>query len=441
MLKRLRIKFIFVAMCAITLVLVVIVGTINVHNYLDINRSADRMLDLLGANGGTFPSRPDTAQPSQTPGEDLPAPSDRIDLIDPSDQTAPNDQNKPHVPGEMSPEAPYETRFFSVTFDSSGQVLRVDVDKIAAIDRQEATERATMLMEKGKTGGFDGNYKYLAVTTENDDGAGTMYLFLDCTRARETFFEFLRASLVISLAGLVVVFGLLIVFSHIIMRPFARMEQEQKRFITDAGHELKTPLTVIGAACEILEYNTGENEWINTIRAQTGRLSELTEKLVFLARMDEDRTRPVMTDFSLSEVAAQTAESYEALAQSTGKSFRCDIAPNLSLHGDMSMIRKMISLLLDNAFKYSDAAGNIVFSVTGGAKSCKIAVSNTTDQLPTGDLNLLFERFYRPDSARNSAAGGHGIGLAVVKSVAEAHRGHVSVATSGDSRITFTVTL
>ena len=139
---------------------------------------------------------------------------------------------------------------------------------------------------------------------------------------------------------------------------------------------MKTPLTVINASCEILEYNTGENEWTDAIKEQVGHLTELTNKLVFLSRMDEDNKKYIMTDFSLSEVAEEAVRPFYSVAKADGKSLECNIEPNLSCHGDMGMIKELFSLLLDNAIKYSDEEGNIKLSVTANGKTGKIESIN-----------------------------------------------------------------
>lgn len=428
MLKKLRIKFIIVAMCTTSFVLLSIITFINIHNYTEINRTADKTLELLKANDGKFPIHSGMS--------DLPPRSDD----DKGKDKNKNDMKKPQS-GWMSPELPYETRFFTVTVDKEdGDADEINIDKIAAIDEDDAEDYTEMLFAEGKYSGFIGNYKYLAFDIDHDE---MMYIFLDCTKDIDTFREFLQASILISAAGLVVVFILVVIFSGIIMRPFAKMYQKQKQFITDANHELKTPLTVISASCEILEYNTGENEWTNAIKEQVGRLTELTNKLVFLSRMDEENRKYTMTDFSLSEVAEEAIKPYYPLAETAGRSLNCKIAPGLSLCGDMSMIKELLTLIFDNAIKYSSDGSEICAELvpTGSGKSSRLTVSNDTDGVPKGDLDVIFERFYRLDKSRNSETGGHGIGLSVARSIVEIHHGKISAYSPDGKKFILTVTL
>lgn len=429
MLKKLRVKFIAVTLSVTALVLLTIIGFINIHNYNDIVANADLTLHMLQSNGGRFPTRqPQVKQPPE--GETKPPETE-------SEMSMKPDIWQDHL-RRMSPEAPFETRFFTVTMDDSGNIIKTDIDKIAAVDDEKAGEYALTIYDNGNECGFCDNYRYINGTLSDGNG---LYIFLDCTKSLNQFHEFLRASILISVSGLAVVSLLVIIFSGVVMKPFAELHQKQKQFITDANHELKTPLTVINASCEILEYNTGENEWTDAIKEQVSHLTELTNKLVLLSRMDEDNKKYIMTDFSLSEVAEEAVRPFYSVAKADGKSLECNIEPNLSCHGDMGMIKELFSLLLDNAIKYSDAEGNIKLSVTANGKTGKIVVSNTTDGVPKGNLDVLFERFYRLDKSRNSNTGGHGVGLSVAKSIVTLHKGKITAFSPDGRNIVFTATV
>ena len=429
MLKKLRVKFIAVTLSVTALVLLTIIGFINIHNYNDIVANADLTLRMLQSNGGRFPTRqPQDKQPPE--GETKPPEAESEMSMKPDIWQ--DDLRR------MSPEAPFETRFFSVTMDDSGNIIKTDIDKIAAVDDEKAGEYALAIYDNGNECGFCDNYRYIKGASSDGNG---LYIFLDCTKSLDQFHEFLRAGILISVSGLAVVSLLVIIFSGVVMKPFAELHQKQKRFITDANHELKTPLTVINASCEILEYNTGENEWTDAIKEQVGHLTELTNKLVFLSRMDEDNKKYIMTDFSLSEVAEEAVRPFYSVAKADGKSLECNIEPNLSCHGDMGMIKELFSLLLDNAIKYSDAEGNIKLSVTANGKTGKIVVSNTTDGVPKGNLDVLFERFYRLDKSRNSNTGGHGVGLSVAKSIVTLHKGKITAFSPDGRNVVFTATV
>ena len=421
MIKKLRIKFIAVAMVATMVVLVAIIGGINVNNWVRITKNASQTLTMLVENGGEFPNEP--------PKKDAP---------DGNKDGAPDSQQDvSHAPDGMSPEAPYETRYFTVTLASDGSVIATDTDSIAAIDQAKAQEYATSLFDAGKNKGKTDNYRYVATTLDNGK---TMYVFLDCTRDFNNFYDFLKASCLISLAGYVLVFVLVVLLSGAVMKPVAETYKKQKQFITDANHELKTPLTVIGADCDLMEYTYGESEWTKGIKEQVAKLTELTNKLVFLSRTDEEG-RVAMSEFSLSEVAQDAVAPYVSVCESKSKKFDFDIEDGVSCVGDVKRTKELLELLLDNAVKYSDDEGNIRFSLTHSGKGGKIIVFNTTNGVPQGNLDILFERFYRLDSSRNSDTGGHGIGLSVAKAIVEQQKGKITANSSDGKKIVFTVLL
>lgn len=460
MIKTLQRKFIAIAMCSVVFVLATIIGSINIINYVNINQTIDARLDILAENGGGFPSgrwenngfdpefRPNEDNPE--PAENIAPPSDKMAVpptagsIQPDDGMLPDwnfDRNK-HFRTGLSAETPFDTRYFTVTLDSEGTVTSINTGNIAAVSESKAQEYAQNLFAKGKSEGFINNYKYRVIYGTNSDfKAFTMYIFLDCEREMNTFESFLFASIAISLTGILLVFLLVVIFSRIIVKPVAESYEKQKRFITDASHELKTPLTVIDANTEVLEMEQGENEWTESIHNQTRRLAQLTEKLVFLSRMDEESTHLTMLVFSLSDAVEEAAHPFSAVAAAQQKSFQCSIEPNLTYCGDEASLRQLVSLLLDNAMKYSTENGEIRLTLSSSGKNRILTVWNTADGLTPGKQDILFERFYRPDNSRNLTTGGHGIGLSVVKAIVTAHKGRITAKSEDGKSIAFTVTI
>lgn len=407
MIKSLRRKFIAITMCSVVVVLGIIMAIINITNYYDINKHADELLNVLVENKGEFPK-----------------PDDKI-------------HSKKTLFQNMSPEAPFETRYFSVVLRDNQEVVSVNTGRIAAISTETAAKYAIELQSTGKASGFLNNYKYRVVSIDDTE----MYVFLDCTREFSTFYSFLLTSCLVAIFGILSVFVLVVFFSKIVIKPVAESYEKQKRFITDASHEIKTPLTIIGASTEVLELETGENEWTRSIKNQIKRLSSLTEKLVFLSRMDEESTKLQMTDFSLSDAVLETAQPFEAVATAQGKTLCFEIEKQVSYYGEKDLIKQLISLLLDNSLKYSDENGQIFLNLKTVGKSVEISVANMTSQIEKDKLDVLFERFYRPDASRNSQTGGHGIGLSVAKSIVNVHKGKISVRSEDGKSIVFTVIL
>lgn len=403
MIRKLRTRLVLASMLSLIAVLGVIMGGLNLMNYQRIVRDSDGVLALLGENGGKFP---------------------RIDD---------NYKWPERGPRYRSRELPFEMRYFSVLLDGDGNVLDTRTDRIAAVGAEAARDYARAVFESGGTKGFQGIYRYL----RRDEAEGVRIIFLDCGRLLTQFHSVLGRSVLISAIGLAAVFLLIALLSARIVRPIARSYEKQRRFISDAGHEIRTPITIIDADAEILEMDLGDNEWLSDIRQQTARLAELTNDLIFLSRMEEQE-QATMIEFPLSDVVSETAASFQALALTRGKTFVMDVAPMLSMVGNEKQIGQLVSILLDNAIKYSDEAGEIRLSLKKQNKSIRLAVENTVEAISKEVMDNMFERFYRGDASRNSGTKGYGIGLSIAKAVVEAHRGKITAGSADGRKVTIT---
>ena len=422
--RRLRRKFILVAMGAVTVVLTLIIAGINVVNYSHVCKMADARLDyiLAGKDGIDWGDEP----------KDDPA-----NGKDAGDSQA--GVRIRHFEG-MTAESPFDTRYFTVSI-AGGQVTDVNTARIAAVGAKRAARIAAGLYSKGWTSGFSGNYRY-TVTVQDDE---TTYVFVDCSRELASFHSFLSASVAISCIGWLAVLAIVTGASGAVIRPMVESYSKQKRFITDASHEIKTPLAVIDAANEVQEIESGESEWTQSIHEQVARLTVLTERLVFLARMDEGSAGFTMTSIDLSEAVGKAAAPFESVAVSRGKRLSMSIASGVRAHADAAAVAQVVELLLDNATRYASEDSVIELSLRAvsrgqGKGAAELVVSNAVDELPEGDLDRLFDRFYRADVSRSSKTGGSGVGLSVVRAIAEAHGGSASVC-GHSNQITFTVRL
>lgn len=412
MIKKLRLKLIAVSMLSLFAVLSVIVGAVNIFNYRSIVSEADSTLYLLAQNNGRFPTRG-------------------------SGGTEHFFDRNPQEMRPISPELPFESRFFWVTVGESENIISADTEHIAAVDAEEAAEYGLRALRSGRESGFADNYRFLK---SSSDGV-TRIIFLDCTRGLTTFRTFLLTSCAISLLGIAAVFVLIFLLSGRIVRPISDSYEKQKQFITDAGHEIKTPITIIDADAEVLEMEMGENEWLSDIRKQTRRLADLTGDLIYLSRMQEDSLKLSFIDFPLSDVMSETAQSFQLLSRSRGKEFVSQIEPDISFRGDEKSIRQLASTLLDNALKYSPENGIIGFFLGKNGKNIILSVTNSVTELPQGDLNRLFDRFYRADPSRSTQTGGYGIGLSIAKAITEAHKGKITAFSQDTESLTITALL
>lgn len=441
MFKQIRKKFIAIAMASTAAVLIIIIGAINIANYINVNETLDARLDLIAGNGGTFPDLSQESPDGNSPTDMAPASGDTefvpdTEMVPPDNGPAngiPNDFDMNHI----SKESQFDTRYFTVEINQNGEVTTINTGKIASVTTTEASDYALEIYDKGSSKGFIDDYKYLVVSQDDS----SLYIFLNCERELRTLRYFIFASVGTSLVGLIIVFLLICIFSGKILKPVSESYEKQKRFITDASHEIKTPLTVIDANTEIIEMTSGENEWTASIKKQVKRLAGLTEHLVFLARMDEEATKLEMADFNLSDALIDTAEPFKNVALSKNKTLELDITDNVTLKGDEKNIRQMTSLLLDNAIKYSSENGFIKLSLKVKGRNRILTFYNTAEGIETGNLDKYFDRFYRPDSSRNSKTGGSGIGLSVVQSIVKAHNGKINAKSTDGSSFIITIIL
>ncbi len=422
--RRLRRKFILVAMGAVTAVLTLIIAAINIVNYSHVCKMADARLGYILADKGSI-DWGDESKDDPANGKDAGDSQAGVRIR--------------HFEG-MTAESPFDTRYFTVSI-AGGQVTDVNTARIAAVGAKRAASIAAKLHSKGWVSGFSGNYRY---TTDVQDDE-TTYVFVDCSRELTSFHSFLSASVAISCIGWLAVLAIVAGASGAVIRPMVESYSKQKRFITDASHEIKTPLAVIDAANEVQEIESGESEWTQSIHEQVARLTALTERLVFLARMDEGSAGFTMTSIDLSEAVDKAAAPFESVAVSRGKRLSTSIASGVRAHADAAAVAQVVELLLDNATRYASEGSVIELSLRAvsrgaGKGSAELVVSNAVDELPEGDLDRLFDRFYRADVSRSSKTGGSGVGLSVVRAIAEAHGGSASVCGHGN-QITFTVRL
>ncbi len=405
MIKKLRFKLIFVSMLSLLIVLITIEGMIGVMNYRKVVLDADQILEILSDHAGRFP-------------ENFPL-------------------KKGHDRPGMSPELPYESRYFSVLFDEEGNERSVDIGKVAAIDREEASAYARKVWSGQKEKGFMGNYRYMVTRTE----AGVRITFLDCRRQQDMFQNLLVNALWISLAGLGAVLLLIIYLSSRIIKPFSDNYEKQKHFITDAGHELRTPLTIIQADTEILEMDCGEeNEWLADIRKQTKRMNDLTNALIALSRMEEGIQKEMMIDFPLSDMVEEIVNTFRGPARLREIKLSSSISPMMSMRGDQKAIHSLITILLDNAVKYSNDRGTIFVTLEKKKNRIRLSVFNTTECISREQISHLFDRFYRTDDSRNSETGGYGLGLSIAASTVASHNGKITAETKDEKSLQLTVT-
>ena len=405
--SRLRFKLIAVSMAVTLLILGLIVGGINFINFKKVIDNADNTINYLTNNYNTEETRPE-----------------------PPDEEGGGDGFRPFDDG-ISPEVKFESRYFVVSFDSEGNVASSDTKHVFAVSEEDSIKIAKKIYEGSSDRGFYRNYRYAKISLNGYNAV----MCLDVYNGLSSANYFLIVSLSASFIGWITVIIIVLAFSKRIIAPVSKSYEKQKRFISDAGHEIKTPLAIIEADIGVMEINEGENEWLDDIKTQVRRLARLTNDLIHLSKLDEGKDSLKFIDFSVSDLAKETVTSFTGLATVNNKKLEANIQSNLTLKGDTESIRELLTILLDNAIKYSTGDGNISLEVKKKNGHIVIEASNSAKNLTKENAEHLFDRFYRADESRNSETGGHGIGLSMAKAIVEAHKGKISAEVTDDGEL------
>lgn len=387
MIGSLRRKFIRISAISIFLVFAGIFLLLFISAKVPMNRLMDELTDTIVANGGSFPE------------------------FDPSEQ---------HLPEFINAETQYSTRFFTVWLDDAQQITRINMDSVSAISESEVEEYTQRALDKGRERGWIAEYRYKIAETED----GTSVVFVNGAMTQMTTNRVLFTAFFVLLGSAFLILALTIIFSKRAVQPVAESFEKQKQFITDANHELKTPLTLILSNLDIVESEFGKSEWLDDIRSEGERMGLLINRLVTLSRMDESDARLTYTTFSLSDAVADVVSEFEMLAAERDKTLSADIAPSLRCHGDEGLIRQLIAILLDNAVKYCDPNGSIQVRLYARRHPILI-VENTYAEVDTLELDRLFDRLYRADKAR-TFSGSFGVGLSIARSIVKTHHGTIN---------------
>ena len=411
MIRKLRRKFILLSTTSLVLLLGIIVISSNYLTYRELVADAEMILDMILENQGYVQEKAlaDSAALEEK------------NLI----------QEFFTVKRMHSLEIMYESRFFTTVLSDTGEVRSVSTEHIAMVDDAQAEAYARQVFGKRADRGFIDDFRYRRIYDIDDSSNDFSVIFLDCGRKLFTFRNTLGINCLISFMGLFVIFLIIAVLSGKIVRPVSDSYEKQKQFIAVAGHEIKTPITIIDADAELLSMEIGEeNEWLLDIRRQTKRMTALTNDLLTLSRMDADQQQYTMIDFPISDVVGEMAGAFQTLARSRGRKIRAEIAPMLSYCGDENSIRQVVGILLDNAIKYSSSE-EILLKLGKKNHNIFLCVRNHAKPVSPAQLRHFFDRFYRTEQSRSADSGGYGLGLPIAKSLVEAHQGRISVSARG----------
>lgn len=432
MIRTLQKKFIVTAMIAVTVLLTLLLGAVNAANAWSSDQERERLLDSLLAQAqrreAFAQTPPEGFVPPEAPGAPPAAPE--------------GPELPPDRRGFFSQPLTENDRMAAVYFTAQargGRIASVNTERISSVSADDAAALAQTALEEGGTRGTLGDFRYAAA--DLPDG-GTVLVFLEGSARRQAV---VRVALLSALAGAVgwgLMLLLVVLLSKKAIRPIAANMERQRQFITDAGHELKTPLAVILANTEAMELLQGESKWSRSIKAQTRRLTDLTQNLLTLARAEELPAKGAFSEVELSELCRQTAQTFAPSAELKRQRLCAELAPSVRVRGDERQLQSLCSLLCDNAVKYAPEGGEILLRLTADEKRAVLRLENDCESLPDCPPERLFDRFYRADAARTqNGPGGFGIGLSAASVIVRQHGGTLAAEYLPGSRLAFTVTL
>ena len=398
MFRRLKIRFILLASAAIVCILLTMIAVLNSVRFLQTNGEIQAVLNILSANNGYFPSVEETAESLQ---------NDRITI-----------------------DTIYQYRYFSVVYNEDKTLYSSNLDHLSNLSKEQALSYANKAIKDSRNSGVFrvGSQFYSYQITQDSNTKRYLLVVLDSTNYLESRNDFFWLS--IQLCFYSFIFFVLVVsgFSNFAIRPYIKNYENQKRFITNAGHELKTPLAIISANTELQELMTGENEWTESTKDQVKRLSNLINQMVVLARLEE-QPDVTLVDVNFSEVVKKVAGNFKSVIEKAGKKYEIKLQEDIHVKATEDELYELVSILIDNACKYCDEDGQIFVTLTKAkrGKRARLTVANSYADGKNVDYSRFFDRFYREDESHNQKQPGYGIGLSMAESLVRIFKGRIWV--------------
>ena len=409
MINALRKKFIIITMVSVIIVFSVILGIINVVNYVRVTNDTDNIVNFLASNNGAFMFNNNTVPPEMNEGEPPPE-ENAMEKRDRSEYQKSLDDFK------IDRETPYATRYFTINYDDNGNLVSSNLNRIA-ISSEEANELANKVLSSNSLKGYVGSYRYKVVDDQH------MIIFVDSSQQLGNVKNFLFISAIVAVSGVVAILILIVAISSYVVKPIAESYEKQKQFITDASHELKTPLTIISANNEITEIEHGESDSTKAITKQVSRMTSMVKNLTALARLDE-ATEAEKADLNLTTISNEMIELFRPALTTNERVIECSIEDGIIYRGEEKLIRQLLSVVLENAAKYAKTQTS--FNLSKNGQKIIILAKNDAEGIVEGDMSKCFERFYRESTSRASGIEGSGIGLSIAKEIVKKHKGSIS---------------
>jgi len=414
MIKKLRFKFILISMISVFFVLATTITAINISNYAIIEKNSKTTLSQVIEHGLDEEGPPALTKKPHQDGDQIP-----------EDKEGPN--------GEMRFR---ESSFFVTLFDSEGNIEKTNYNHVFLLS-QETCKDLSLKVYKGELKGRrHGTFRF---TKQSKEDGSTYVAFVDVKIDLDNANNFLLLSSLISLGAYALLTVLIVFASKIAFKPSEEAYKKQKKFITNASHELKTPLTVISADLDLVEMDHGKSEWTESIRNQVDRLTVMTKQLVDLSRLEEeDASNYPFEDFSVNEISTKAIHEFEPLFKKEGIKFAYNVTGNLTMFGNKYLMEDLVHIFLENSLKYTGGENKSSYFVVSenGKGKIEFKFSNTLDKDDETDTKQIMERFYRSPSNKKE---GSGIGLSIAQEIINLHKGKIKI-DKNNSSISFSLT-
>ena len=411
MIQQLRKKFIYTAMLCVSILIFVMLGALNFLNIHTIYDEIKKDLVLLSESVDKTLSDFDVQNSEITFGEFLEKPKSNQDLI-------------------------VSSNYFVVRFDQNGDPVYVNTSRTPSISNKKAIQLASKVRTPKY---FFGKYSKYQVHITTTDDIETI-VFLDVSDEIVSYLRVLLLSCAIGLICWGIMLTIVIFLSDKAIKPVVESIEKQKQFITDAGHELKTPIAVIRSNVDALELYTGQTKWSGNIKNQTLHLTDLVQNLLTLSKMDED-TLYNITEVSASVLMQEVLDAFQTAANEKELQLHSELEPDIKIRGDRGQLKNLFTILIDNAISYSNDHGQIDVFLSLKNHHFLLVIENTCNAVPDAPPEKLFERFFRADRSRNQSSGKHGIGLSIAKAIVSSHKGTIDTEYLSEQKIRFTVKL
>ena len=450
MIRKLKIRIILLVLTGLLLASAGLVAAINWMNWNSLSQQANAVLDMLVENGGQRPNyvfhnginnfrvndRNRDTPPPELDGTPRPDDSSRPPwLLD--GQNDPGRDRMRSTPDLMN--AASLSNFYTITLDADGGVVSWLSDRTNLYTDEEISQMAASVLQNGKTSGRVGAQFFRLL--DKDASGCRLLIAVDSRLEVQNVENVLRVTVLVAIVEDALLSLAAVWLIHRLIKPVDDAMEKQKQFVWDASHEMKTPLAVISANAEALAAETGENKPLAYIQSEVRRTDHLIQNLLTLARMEKGTVQADKRSFDLSRALFEVALPFESGFFETGKELTISIPEGVMCVGDAEMIKQLAVILLSNAQKYSDEGGKISLTLETKGDRRVLRVHNTGPAIPPEAQKRIFDRFYRVDSSHNREIEGNGLGLAIAKSIVEAHKGKITVHSAEGEGTTFTVIL